>query len=125
MTYTVDAEIAGWIVQGPMTEVVSRGTGTRAKSKDYTVFGKTGTAQKPDPLTGKYSSQLHVSSFICGAPAEDPQALVLVVVDEPSVGSTHYGGTIAAPAAAEILKKTLEQLRERKVELATQPRRFR
>ncbi len=125
VTYTVDAEIARWIVQGPMTEVVSRGTGTRAKSKDYTVFGKTGTAQKPDPLTGKYSSQLHVSSFICGAPAEDPQALVLVVVDEPSVGSTHYGGTIAAPAAAEILKKTLEQLRERKVELATQPRRFR
>ncbi|WP_339908414.1 penicillin-binding protein 2 [Symmachiella dynata] len=125
VSQTVDANVADWIVQGPMTEVVRRGTGRNAKSKDYTVFGKTGTAQKPDPQTGAYSNQLHVSSFICGAPAENPQALVLVVVDEPSVGPNHYGGTIAAPAAAQILKKTLEQMREREVELATQPRQYR
>ncbi len=119
---TIDPEIADWIVRVPMTEVVNRGTGKKAKSPDYSVFGKTGTAQKPDPETGGYSSQLHVSSFICGAPSENPRALVLVVVDEPSVGKTHYGGTIAAPAAAEILKQALNQLQERTIELATEPR---
>lgn len=106
-TPIVSPEVANWLVQVPMTETVERGTGRKAQLEEYTVFGKTGTAQKPDPKTGKYSSQLHVSSFICGAPAHDPRVLVLVVVNEPSVGENHYGGTIAGPPAAEILKKTL------------------
>ena len=75
------------------------------------MFGKTGTAQKPDPQTGGYSNQLHVSSFVCGAAAEDPRVLVLVTVDEPTSGRDHFGGTIAAPAAGEILERTLGQLR--------------
>jgi len=125
VAHTTDPRVARWIIQKPMTEVVRRGTGRNAKSKDYDVFGKTGTAQKPDPQTGKYSNTLHVSSFICGAPSQDPRALVLVVVDEPSVGPNHYGGTIAAPAAAEILRHALSQLRERKVELVKQPRQYR
>jgi cell division protein FtsI (penicillin-binding protein 3) len=108
---TVSPEVANWLVEGPMTEVVRRGTGRHARLDDYEVFGKTGTAQKPDPETGKYSSQLHVSSFLCGAPAEDPRVLVLILVDEPTVGSTHYGGTIAAPAAASLLRKSLIYLR--------------
>ncbi|WP_339732163.1 penicillin-binding protein 2 [uncultured Gimesia sp.] len=106
-TPIVSPEVADWLVRVPMTETVERGTGRKAQLEGYTVFGKTGTAQKPDPKTGKYSSQLHVSSFICGAPANDPRVLVLVVVNEPSVGENHYGGTIAGPPAAEILKKTL------------------
>ncbi len=111
VSQVVDPQIAQWLVEGPMTEVVRRGTGTNAKLDGYTVFGKTGTAQKLDRKTGKYSDQLHVSSFICGAPADKPRVLVLVVVDEPSVGKTHFGGTIAAPAAAAILRKTLMHLR--------------
>ncbi|QDV50189.1 peptidoglycan D,D-transpeptidase FtsI family protein [Gimesia fumaroli] len=106
-TPIVSPDVADWLVRVPMTETVERGTGRKAKLEGYAVFGKTGTAQKPDPKTGKYSSQLHVSSFICGAPAHDPQVLVLVVVNEPSVGENHYGGTIAGPPAAEILNKTL------------------
>jgi len=106
----IDPEIATWIVQQPLTEVVERGTGRKAKLPDYTVFGKTGTAQKIDPKTGKYSNRLHVSSFICGAPAENPRVLVLVVVNEPTVGTNHYGGVLAAPAAREILQKTLRYL---------------
>lgn len=106
-TPIVSPEVADWLVRVPMVETVQRGTGRKAQLEEYTVFGKTGTAQKPDPVTGKYSSQLHVSSFICGAPAHDPRVLVLVVVNEPSVGENHYGGTIAGPPAAEILKKTL------------------
>src|SRR5690606_7751815 len=96
---------------GPMTEVIERGTGRLAKIPGYRVFGKTGTAQKLDPETGGYSSSLHVSSFICGAPAHDPKVLVLVVVDEPAAGGTQYGGSVAAPTAAAILEKALLHLR--------------
>jgi cell division protein FtsI/penicillin-binding protein 2 len=111
VTRTVSQEAADWVVQEPMVEVVQRGTGKKAQLEGYIVFGKTGTAQKMDPKTGTYSDDKHVSSFLCGAPADDPRALVLVVVDEPSVGGTHYGGTIAAPAAANILRQTLVYLR--------------
>jgi len=110
-TPVISEEVADWLVRVPMVETVGRGTGRKAQLEGYTVFGKTGTAQKPDPQTGRYSSQLHVSSFICGAPAHDPRVLVLVVVNEPSVGPNHYGGTIAGPPAAEILNKTLMYLR--------------
>jgi len=110
VSQTVLPEVAQWVVRGPMTDVVSRGTGKKAQLEGYTVFGKTGTAQKPDPETGEYSSKLHVSSFVAGAPAYDPRAIVLVVADEPSVGHNHYGGSVAAPAAADILLKTLAHL---------------
>jgi cell division protein FtsI (penicillin-binding protein 3) len=108
---TVSAEVARWVIEEPMTQVVSRGTGRRAKIPGYSVFGKTGTAQKMDPETGGYSKTLHSSSFICGAPARNPRVIVLVVVDEPQSSSTHYGGTIAAPAAAKILSRSLMYLR--------------
>ena len=108
---TVSAEVARWVIEEPMTQVVSRGTGSRATIPGYSVFGKTGTAQKMDPETGEYSKTLHSSSFICGAPAHNPQVIVLVVVDEPQSDSTHYGGTIAAPAAAKILSRSLMYLR--------------
>ena len=94
-----------------LRRVVSEGTGKKAEIKGFQVFGKTGTAQKPDPETGEYSNRLHVSSFICGAPASDPKALVLVSVDEPSTAGEHFGGSIAAPAAGKILRKALQRLR--------------
>jgi len=107
VTRATNRDVARWLVEGPMTEVVRRGTGQRARIDGYAVFGKTGTAQKLDPATGTYSATKYVGSFLCGAPAEDPRVMVLVVVDEPSVGGTHYGGTVAAPAAAEILRQAL------------------
>ena len=93
-----------------MTEVVRRGTGTHAQIAGYNVFGKTGTAQKLDRESGSYSATKYVGSFLCGAPASDPQVLVLVVVDEPTTNGAHYGGTVAAPAAAGILRQTLIHL---------------
>jgi cell division protein FtsI (penicillin-binding protein 3) len=106
-----DRSAARWLVEQPMTEVVRRGTGTRAQLAGYAVFGKTGTAQKLDSATGTYSTTKYVGSFLCGAPAADPRVLVLVVVDEPATNGSHYGGTVAAPAAAEILHQTLIHLR--------------
>jgi cell division protein FtsI/penicillin-binding protein 2 len=110
VTPTVQTDIAKWIVEVPMTEVVKRGTGTKARLDAYEVFGKTGTSQKMNPNGGGYSDTLHTASFICGAPAHDPRVLVLVVVDEPRSGRTHYGGVIAAPPARQILNRTLLHL---------------
>jgi cell division protein FtsI/penicillin-binding protein 2 len=94
-----------------MRQVVERGTGRQGRIEGYSVFGKTGTAQKPDPETGRIASDRHVVSFVCGAPADGPRVVVLVLADEPTVGSNHGGGTVAAPAASRILQRTLIHLR--------------
>jgi cell division protein FtsI/penicillin-binding protein 2 len=106
----IDGDIANWLVQGPMVDVVKQGTGKKARLEDYTVFGKTGTAQKLDPDTGAYAKDRDVCSFLCGAPAANPQVLVLIVVDEPK-GEDLGGGTVAAPHAAELLRQSLIHLR--------------
>lgn len=107
---TVSEETARWVIEKPMAEVVSRGTGKRARIPGYNVFGKTGTAQCLSPAGG-YVSGKYVSSFLCGAPVEDPQLLVLVVVNQASVGSEAFGGKVAAPAAANILRQSLVYMR--------------
>jgi cell division protein FtsI/penicillin-binding protein 2 len=112
-TQVIQTETADWLRRGPLVEVVSKGTGKKAAIAGYRVFGKTGTAQKVDPQTGEYSRQLHVSSFVCGAPADHPRAVVIVSVDEPSVSvnGEHFGGSVAAPAAGRLLRRVLEYLR--------------
>lgn len=119
----VGNEAAEWTVGEAMAEVVRRGTGKAAKLDGYTVFGKTGTAQKFDVEAGAFSNSRHVVSFLAGAPAGDPKVLVLVMVDEPT-GAEQGGGTVAAPAAAEILRRTLRYLGvpyERPAEVAGRP----
>ncbi len=80
------------------------GTGDKARIKGFRVGGKTGTAQKVEVGTGKYSPTKRVSSFIGFLPVEDPQLLILVVLDEPK--GQVYGGTVAAPAFTQIAIKT-------------------
>ncbi len=100
----LDRDIAEWMIQHPMVQVVERGTGKSARTPGLSMFGKTGTAQKLDPETGTYSDKAWVLSFVCGAPAENPEVLVLLMVDEPRSAGIHYGGTVAAPTAARILE---------------------
>lgn len=100
----LDSNIAEWLVREPMKQVVERGTGKSARVSNMSIFGKTGTAQKLDLLTGTYSDKAWVVSFVCGTPAENPEVLVLVMVDEPTAAGIHYGGTVAAPAASRILE---------------------
>ena len=104
----LDPQICQWILDEPMSGVVEQGTGRRAHISGLSIFGKTGTAQKFNPAGGYYQDK-NVCSFICGASANDPQALVLVCVDEPR-GDSQFGGVVAAPVASRILQETLAQL---------------
>ena len=85
------------------------GTASQVSIPGYTLAGKTGTASKIDPETGEYSKTAYVASFIGFAPASDPRLLTAVVVDEPQSGSI-YGGTVAAPAFAQIMSFALPYL---------------
>jgi cell division protein FtsI/penicillin-binding protein 2 len=87
--------------------VVTEGTGTLAAVPGYVVAGKTGTAQKPDP-NGGYSTTRYVASFVGFVPATHPRLVVLVAVDEPK--GVIWGGSVAAPAFAEIAKFDLQYL---------------
>jgi cell division protein FtsI (penicillin-binding protein 3) len=88
--------------------VVEEGTGKEAALAEYTVAGKTGTAQKMDPATGRYSHQKVVASFVGAVPAEAPRLVILVMIDEPE--TLRWGGSIAAPAFREIARDALKYL---------------
>lgn len=82
-----------------LTKVMTKGTGKGVKVKGYSVAGKTGTAQKAMPKRG-YVAGKYIGSFIGYLPADDPQLVVLVVIDEPKKG--YYGSTVAGGAFANI-----------------------
>jgi cell division protein FtsI (penicillin-binding protein 3) len=90
------------------TVVEPGGTGTRAALAGYEVAGKTGTAQKIDPLLKQYTDDRHIASFMGFVPADDPRLAILVVIDEPD-GSA-YGGTVAAPVFRTIAQQILQYL---------------
>jgi cell division protein FtsI (penicillin-binding protein 3) len=96
-------------VSGMLEKVVSAdGTGLLAKVPGYRVAGKTGTAQKPDPVAGGYSADRYVAVFAGYLPAEAPRVVIVVAVDEPV--DVHTGGAIAAPVFAEIGDSTMRYL---------------
>lgn len=84
------------------------GTGTRAALPGYRVAGKTGTAQKVDPVTGGYSPDKRVSSFVGFVPADNPALVISVTVDEPQ--GKAYGGLLAAPVFSRIAGQSLAHL---------------
>lgn len=86
-----------------LEQVVSEGSGKKAKLPDYRVGGKTATSEKLPRSLKKY-----ISSFLGFAPADDPQVIALITIDEP-VG-IYYGGTIAAPVIADIFANILPYL---------------
>ena len=82
------------------------GTAPEAAVEGYDIAGKTGTAEKPED--GEYSKDKVVASFVGFAPAQNPQLLVAVIVDEPKV--VHSGGEVAAPAFEKIASFALPYL---------------
>lgn len=87
-------------MQYMMAQVVLKGGGKASSVEGHTVGGKTGTAQKYE--NGKISTGNYIGSYICASPIEDPEYIVLVVIDEPR--SSIYGNIVATPVAGEILR---------------------
>ncbi len=88
-----------------LESVVANGSGKNAQVPGYRIGGKTGTAQKYE--NGKIAEGKLIASFIGFAPADDPQYVCLILVDEPKVG-TIFGSTVAAPFVRQVLSDTLE-----------------
>ena len=84
------------------------GTGVMANVDGFEVAGKTGTAQKADPVHGGYAAKKRVASFVGFVPANDPRLVALVLIDEPEVNV--YGGVVAAPAFRNIAQAALRHL---------------
>jgi cell division protein FtsI/penicillin-binding protein 2 len=76
--------------------VLPGGTGTKAAMTNYTVAGKTGTAQKNNPQGGYYKDKF-ISSFIGFFPADNPEICISIVLDDPPDKLAHQGGAVAAP----------------------------
>lgn len=85
--------------------VVADGTGTNAAIDGYRVAGKTGTARKVAADGSGYQADAHIGSFVGFAPAERPEVVVAVTIDEAAKG--YYGGTSAAPVFSELTRFTL------------------
>lgn len=85
------------------------GTGVEAAIPGFRVAGKTATAQKIDPATGRYNDINYVTSFVGFVPADRPRIVVSVVIDEPSAGA-NSGGSVAAPVFRRVAELTLQYL---------------
>ena len=94
-------------VRYALESVVALGTGRNAYIEGYRVGGKTGTAQKVN--NGVYMTGNYIVSFIGFLPADNPQVIVYVAIDNPK-GITQYGGTVAAPIAKNILIDAISSL---------------
>lgn len=105
---TTTAALMRQMMQG----VILEGTGRKAALDGYSAGGKTGTAQKFDPFTHKYSHTKYVASFAGFAPINNPEIAVVVVLDTPIAPTVvqREGGWVAAPVFRRIAQQTLEYL---------------
>ena len=105
----VISEETSAIVREALEYVVSSGSGKNGQVAGYRIGGKTGTADK----TGtRNTTREVVVSFMCFAPADDPQYIMLLTMDTPSrnTGTAVYGGTMVAPTASQIMGEVLPAL---------------
>ncbi len=101
-TGVVSAETSE-IMRTVLEQVVSEGTGHNAYVEGFSIGGKTATSEKLPRRSGKY-----IASFLGFAPAENPEVIAMVIIDEPE--GQYYGGTIAAPVMAELFEVVLPYL---------------
>lgn len=97
----VISEESSKLVRFALESVVAQGTGRNAYINGYSVGGKTGTAQKVQ--NGAYMDGNYILSFIGFMPADEPEVVVYVAIDNPK-GVVQYGGTVAAPIAKSVLE---------------------
>jgi cell division protein FtsI (penicillin-binding protein 3) len=106
--HRVISEMASAQMRKMMEGVVLFGTGKSAQLNGYSAGGKTGTAQKIDPATHKYTKSLHIASFAGFAPVNNPVISVAVVLDSPK--GAYYGTEVAAPVFTDVAQQALEYL---------------
>jgi stage V sporulation protein D (sporulation-specific penicillin-binding protein) len=94
-------------IRTALESVVAKGSGGKAFVDGYRVGGKTGTAQKAKD--GKYLENNHIVSFMGVAPADDPQIVVYLALDNPK-GTIQFGGVVAAPIAGNIIEDSLQAM---------------
>lgn len=104
----ISGDTAGLITRMLINVVNDGGTGTNARMDGYTVAGKTGTAQIPDPKTGGYYKNRFVSSFLGFVPANKPSIVMLIMIVDPKTNP--YGGESAAPIFKNVAEKVLPYL---------------
>ncbi|MCA0983573.1 stage V sporulation protein D [Halobacillus yeomjeoni] len=95
-------------IRESLEHVVAKGTGRGAYVEGYRVGGKTGTAQKVGP-DGRYMENNHIVSFIGFAPADDPELVVYLAIDNPK-NTVQFGGVVAAPIVGNIMGDSLRAL---------------
>jgi cell division protein FtsI (penicillin-binding protein 3) len=100
------------IMRQMMRGVVVEGTGRKAALEGYSAAGKTGTSQKFDPATHKYSHTKYVASFAGFAPINNPEITVVVVLDTPLAPTVvqREGGWVAAPVFHRVAQQVLEYM---------------
>jgi cell division protein FtsI (penicillin-binding protein 3) len=91
-----------------MEDVMIEGTGKHSQLDGYTSGGKSGTAQKIDPATGRYSATQYNASFVGFAPVNNPAITILVLLDSP-VGP-HHGGQVGGPVFKRVAEQALAYL---------------
>ena len=106
-TEVTDAKTAA-TVREMMENVILKGTGTPARLNGYTAAGKSGTAQKIDTNTGRYSPNQYVASFVGFAPVNEPAITILVVLDSPE--GAHHGGEVGGPVFKRVAEQVLAYL---------------
>jgi cell division protein FtsI (penicillin-binding protein 3) len=104
----VPASVAKTVAEMLTAVVEDGGTGIEAAVPGFRVAGKTATAQKADPATGKYSEDKYVASFLGFVPAENPRLVIAIVLDEPMIG--RYGGDLAGPVFRRVAESSLRYL---------------
>ncbi len=102
----VSAKVAKVVGEMMVAVTEGDGTGTSAALSGFEVAGKTATAQKTDPMTGQYSLDKYIASFVGFVPAKDPVVAISVMVDEPMVA--HAGGEVAAPIFRKVAEMALK-----------------
>jgi cell division protein FtsI/penicillin-binding protein 2 len=95
-------------VREMMEDVMMEGTGEHVQLDGYTAGGKTGTAQKIDPATGRYSRTNYIASFVGFAPVNDPAVTILVSLDSPQ--GQHHGAEVGGPVFKRVAQQVLAYL---------------
>ncbi len=103
-------EVSRYVTRELMRAVVEEGGGHRARSDNYTVMGKTGTAKLLYKDKPAYEPGAYLGTFVGAAPIGSPELVAVVMIRRPAQGLAYYGGAVSAPAVKDILDRSLAYL---------------